>query len=327
MLVDGQVQPLGAARYLLSPGDLYALHQLPAIVRIGISALKIEGRYKDASYVALTTRAYRTVVDEAWAGVPLSISRTEELQLEQVYSRGLGAYFVSGTNHQAVVQGRSPRHRGVLMGRVARVLANSVLIVPDPSAAAAPLKAGDGVVFDAADWRSPEEAEEGGRVYHVTPRPGEQVELEFGNDTIDFTRIRAGDLVWRTDDPALDRVARPFTQAIVPVHKQLVRVRVTAHVGASLVAEWTLVAHPRVQVTVRSDEPLASAQKRAISAEFVREQFGRLGNTSYALADVHLDVRGQPFAPSSLLNQLRRSAVAQLAEQQGAAPPRSVRDL
>ena len=33
-------------------------------------ALKIEGRYKDADYVALTTRAYRKAVDEAWAGWP-----------------------------------------------------------------------------------------------------------------------------------------------------------------------------------------------------------------------------------------------------------------
>ena len=57
------------------------------------------------NYVALTTRAYRQAVDEAWAGMPLSITRAEELQLEQVYSRGLGDYFVSGTNHQTVVMG------------------------------------------------------------------------------------------------------------------------------------------------------------------------------------------------------------------------------
>ena len=68
LIVDGAVQPLADARYLLSPGDLYALRQIPEIVEIGISALKIEGRYKDADYVALTTRAYRQAVDDAWAG-------------------------------------------------------------------------------------------------------------------------------------------------------------------------------------------------------------------------------------------------------------------
>src|SRR6266567_3923936 len=59
MLVDGAVEPLGDARYLLSPGDLYALRQIPEIVAAGIAAIKIEGRYKDANYVALTTAAYR----------------------------------------------------------------------------------------------------------------------------------------------------------------------------------------------------------------------------------------------------------------------------
>src|ERR1700690_59836 len=59
MLVDGVPKPLADARYLLSPGDLYALEQIPEIVEIGVAALKIEGRYKDANYTALTTRAYR----------------------------------------------------------------------------------------------------------------------------------------------------------------------------------------------------------------------------------------------------------------------------
>ncbi|MEZ4594364.1 MAG: U32 family peptidase [Chloroflexota bacterium] len=62
-IVDDQLKPLGDARYLLSPGDLYALHQIPDIVEIGISALKIEGRLKDANHVALTTQAYRQAVD------------------------------------------------------------------------------------------------------------------------------------------------------------------------------------------------------------------------------------------------------------------------
>src|SRR5450432_3978055 len=118
MIVDGTLRPLADARYLLSPGDLYALHQVPEIVEIGVSTLKIEGRYKDADYVALTTAAYRQAVDEAWAGRPVSVSREEKLRLEQVYSRGLGPFFMSGTNHQTVVNGRAPRHRGVLMGRV-----------------------------------------------------------------------------------------------------------------------------------------------------------------------------------------------------------------
>ena len=326
LIVDDELRPLDDARYLLSPGDLYALHQIPEIVKIGVSALKIEGRNKDADYVALTTSAYRRAVDEAWAGLPLSISPAEEIQLEQVYSRGLGAYFVSGTNHQTVVRGRAPRHRGVLVGEVARVLSDAIVVAPDEAVAAAPLKPGDGLVFDAAGWRSPEEREEGGRIYQISPVRGGQVELRFGTGAIDGARIRPGDLVWRTHDPDLDKVARPFTQASAPVHKQPVHLRVIAHVGAPLEAEWWLAEQPHVRVTVRSDEPLPLAQHRAIDAEYLREQFGRLGNTPYELADIQLDLDGRPFAPSSLLNALRRQAVEQLTEQQSQLPATIISD-
>ncbi|HEU4324237.1 MAG TPA: DUF3656 domain-containing protein [Roseiflexaceae bacterium] len=326
LIVDGRQRPLGDARYLLSPGDLYALRQMPEIVRIGVSALKIEGRYKDADYVALTTRAYRQAVDEAWAGLPLSISRADELRLEQVYSRGLGPFFIAGTDHQAVVRGRSPRHRGVLAGRVARVLPERVLITPDPAAAAAPLKPGDGVVFDAADWRSPEEHEEGGRIYHVAALRGGLVELAFGNGAINPARIRAGDLVWRTHDPDLDRTARPYTQATAPVQRQPLHVRVTAHAGAPLTIVWTLVERPDVCVAVVSEEPLGTAQQHALTTDQARDQLGRLGGTPYQIAELELDAAGNPFAPASLLNQLRREAVERLGALQARPRPVSLDD-
>jgi putative protease len=44
-------------QYLLSPQDLCGLEQVEGLVRAGVSCLKIEGRLKDASYVAATTRA------------------------------------------------------------------------------------------------------------------------------------------------------------------------------------------------------------------------------------------------------------------------------
>ena len=326
MIVDDELKPLGDLRYLLSPGDLYALHQMPEIVELGVSALKIEGRYKDADYVALTTKAYRQAVDEAWEQRPLSITPAEELQLEQVYSRGLGAHFVTGTNHQTVVNGRSPNHRGVYMGRITHVQSNLVHIKPDPATAAAPLKPGDGVVFDAADWRSPTEQEEGGRIYHVNPLRNGQFALEFGNNEIDFSRIRVGDWLWRSNDPDLDKVAKPYTQANSPVYKRPLSIQVTAHEATPLKLVWTLDQHPDIQVTVESPEPLPEARNQALSADFAREQLGRLGNTPYELADLTLDLQGKPFAPSSLLNKLRRDAIEQLQARQSAAPSVTLND-
>lgn len=322
MFVDGKHKPLGDARYLLSPGDLYALPLLPQLIPIGISSLKIEGRYKEPDYVALTTAAYRKAVDEAFAGLPLSHSPAEKLQLEQVYSRGLGAYFIAGTNHQTVVQGRAPRHRGVRIGAVARVNLDSVLIAPAPAHHITPLKAGDGVVFDAADWRNPQEREEGGRVYAVRAMRDGKLEVRFANGAIDFKRIRAGDWLWRSDDPDIARAARVYTEATLPVSRQPVVMLVTARAGERLILTTALQRDPAMQVSVQSDAPLRIAQKQALNEAALREQLGRLGNTPYELVDLHAEIEGAPFAPASLLNQVRRDAMEKLAALQVAEPRR-----
>lgn len=321
MIVDGALKPLDDARYLLSPGDLYTLEHIPEIIDTGVSSLKIEGRYKDADYVALTTRSYRKAVDDAYAGAAQRIDPAEKLQLEQVYSRGLGPFFASGTNHQTVVSGRAPRHRGVRMGSVAKVSQASVVIHTEAAHRIGPLKPGDGVVFDAADWRSPEEKEEGGNIYQVTASGNGNLELRFANGAIDFQRVRPGDWVWRSHDPDLDKAVKPFLDPAAPLRKQPVAVKVIAHEGQPLRLTWTL---RDITVSVDSEAPLAAASQRGISSGYLRDQLGRLGNTAYELAELDLDLKGNPFAPSSLLNQLRRDAVKLLEERQAATPARSI---
>jgi putative protease len=322
LIVDGEVKPLGDARYLLSPGDLYTLRHIPEIVQLGVSALKIEGRYKDAEYAALTTAAYRKAVDEAWTGRAASLTKLDELHLEQVYSRGLGPFFLSGTNHQLVVQGRAPRHRGVWMGRVTRVEADRIWIEPSTAHRLAPIKPGDGVVFDAASWRSPEDQEQGGRIFEVLCK-GRSLELRFGNGAIAFDQIRPGDLVWRTHDPEINRLARPYLEASKPVSKQPVTVRIRAAEGKPLETEWSAGHHV---VMASSAEPCGTAQSRTLDEAFARDQLGRLGNTAYALARVELQVEGRPFVPASVLNQVRREAVERLEQLQCKEPQRTVVD-
>ncbi|MEO8130589.1 MAG: U32 family peptidase, partial [Bryobacteraceae bacterium] len=314
MLVDGELKPLADTRYLLSPGDLSALRHVPQIIEAGVSCLKIEGRYKDVDYVALTTRAYRQAVDDAWAGRPASITPRQELELEQVYSRGLGPYFISGTNHQAVVNGRNPRHRGVQIGTVVAVHDASVSVRPAAAHEIAPLKAGDGVVFDAAIWRSPQEPEEGGRIYHALPQLSGVVELTFANNAVNFRRIRSGDLLWRTHDPELDRAVRLFLDPVAPVAKQPLTVHVTARENEPLRIRWSL---PKgLSVHVEAPGPLIPAQNRGLNEETLRAQLGRLGTTPYELAGLTVDISGSVFAPASLLNQMRREAVDKLQELQ-----------
>ena len=96
-------------------------------------------------------------------------------------------------------------------------------------------------MFDAADWRSPEEPEEGGRVFEIHRHLSGELELRFANRAIRFDRIRAGDWVWRTHDPAVDRAARALIDPVAAVARQIVKVSVTAKEGDALNgATWSL---------------------------------------------------------------------------------------
>ncbi len=309
LIVDGETKPLDDARYLLSPGDLSAIAHVPQVIESGVSCLKIEGRYKDSDYVAITTRAYRQAVDAAWENKAIT-NPTQEL--EQVYSRGLGPFFITGVNHQTVVRGRNTRHRGVQAGTVTQVKTYSLVIEPSE----VQIKPGDGLVFDAATWRSPQEKEEGGRVYHATPNLDGTVELAFANNAIDFTRIRKGDLVWRTHDPDLDKTVRPYLEATTPIAKQ----PVTVHAEATnkLTLTWTLKNGK--SITVESEE-LEPAKNRALTAETLSDQLSRLGQTPYELMKLTANLETSLFVPASLLNQLRREAVEKLQALQATPLP------
>ena len=321
LIVDGQPRELGPYRYLLSPGDLCAIEQIPELMEIGISCVKIEGRYKDSAYVAMTTRAYRDAIDLAMLDKSLTIEDEQKQDLEQIYSRGLGAHFMSGTNHQTAVIGRAPRHRGLRIATVVQVKEKSVVVECEHE-----IRRGDGIVFDAADWRSPDEPEEGGNVYEVKPvgnamlgDAASLVQLEFGYDDIDFSRIKPGDLIWRTNDPKLYKRLKPLTQTEVPVFTRPISFEVVANVGQPL--QITASVESGLALEFKDDAPIQAAKKHGVDQAVMEEKLGRLGGTPYHLERVQLETDGNAFVPTSLLNQARRELVDLIFEASGETEP------
>ncbi|MFK7768292.1 MAG: DUF3656 domain-containing protein [Mariniblastus sp.] len=314
LIVDGEERDLGEYRYLLSPGDLCALEQIPELIDIGIACVKIEGRYKNSEYVGLTTRSYREAIDLASLGMGIEVPNEEKLELEQIYSRGLGPHFMSGTNHQTAVIGRAPRHRGVMVGTVTKIANQRVEVEVEHS-----LKRGDGLVFDSATWRSPDDPEEGGHIYEVHETAGDRVELEFGHDDIDFDRIRIGDLVWRTNDPQLIKKLKTLTRTEVPVFTRPISFEVTANLDQPIKIVATI--ENGMTQTYEGDRPLVPAEKRSLDLEILNEKLGRLGGTPFHLNEVKLLTSDAVFVPTSLLNQARRQLVDELFEEGGKIQP------
>ena len=317
LISDGAQVPLGDKRYLLSPQDLSGLEVLPELVRAGVASLKIEGRLKSPEYVASITRVYRKAlddlrltIDDSCAADPAtrkSETTHRQYEVEMSFSRGLFTGWFGGTDNRKLVHARFGKKRGVYLGEVKKIVRDGVIVN-----LAAPVKLGDGIVFDAG---KPDEKEEGGRIYEIQePRfkiPGEKLtELRFGYGNIDYLRVHIGDKIWKTNDPELDKQLRQtFDGDKIRFHRPI-EIEVHGHAGQPL----TVIARDEEGhvVKVESAMPLAKAEKVPLTEEKLRDQLGRLGGTPFKLGALKNFLSGEVLVPVSELNRLRREFATEL---------------
>ena len=313
LIVDGVRKDMGNIAYLLSPKDLAAIDLVPELIEAGVKSFKIEGRLKSPEYVANVVSKYRKAIDEYLAGRDYKPSAEEMRELQQSFSRGFTHGFLKGTNNKQLVDGTFPKSRGVYVGKVLKVLKDAVVCEIE-----APLKRGDGIVFDAG---RPEEKEEGGRIYDLRKKgvklEGEVrsgiIEIVPGRHDVNLTKVHVGDRIWKTSDQELDRRLRSTFEEerafrLFPLH-----VIAKGKAGQPLESIWTDVTTGHT-VTIVSEQLLEPAMKRPLTAEYLSEQWGRLGGTIFQLDKLDFYLAGDVIVPVSELNRMRREAVDQLVQ-------------
>jgi U32 family peptidase len=313
LIVDQTARDLGDKSYLLSPQDLAAHDLIDDIARLGISCVKIEGRLKSAHYVAATTQTYRDAIDAAAEGHRFTPTVQQKQDLAQSFSRGFTHGFLSGVNHQELVHARFPKSRGL---RAGEVIGRSVDRITVRLLAGCSLKPGDGIVLDEGH---PDQDEQGGRISEVLPvgREKSLVEVAFFRGDLNLSAVAVGSIVWKTDDPEMrKRLEHSYSRDVVARRVPL-DVDIIADIGKPLTLRVATSEGDKAEVTW--DRPLERAQKHPISHETFHEQFGRLGETPFELREIRAngseDAEFPPvMIPKSVLNDLRRQAVALLLE-------------
>ncbi|MEY2599061.1 MAG: hypothetical protein RLZZ142_1320 [Verrucomicrobiota bacterium] len=301
--VDGALRDLGDKRYLLSPQDLAAVDEIPRLIELGVSSFKIEGRLKAPEYVAAVCQVYRKAIDAALAGRPAKASAEDRYQLEMTFSRGLFSGWMHGVDHQQLVPARFGKKRGPFAGRIRGVGKDYVECDLEIG-----LQAGDGIVFDTGGDTN---AEQGGRVYEVRGK-----RLYFQRGHVDFRRLKAGDRIWKTDDPVLQkRLEQSYAGALVPRRRVGVAMGVSGGAGRPLVLEagWE-GAEAGGRVRVESQTLLERANKAPLTEARLRDHLGRLGETAYALESLQVELEEPVILPISELNRMRRALVHALDE-------------
>ena len=322
LVVDGRLATARGheqLKYLLSPRDLAAYDLLPQLIDAGVSCFKIEGRMKGPEYVANVVEKYRRALEAAVEGRASPLTRRDEEELRYSFSRSFSHGFLTGSDHQELVHGLYPGHRGVLVGRVEEVHARArhVLVRPEPGAPE--LKAGDRILFDQG---KPEDDEPRGGLHACDVLDSGTWKLVFGGpgeSTLDLRLVRAGDVVWKAKDAEL---TRRMKRLAAEERKVGVCVAVRGAVGQPLVvtARDDLGREARAQ----SGMPLAAAERRPLHEGLLREKLCAFGETEFALRKLTLDLEGALALPPSELKRLRRALTDALSRERPPEPLRQV---
>ncbi len=360
LLEDGARAP-SAAGYLLSPRDLFALPLVPELVRLGVAALKIEGRLKSPEYVAATTRAYREALDRCASGQPPILEPPPSLQL--TFSRGLGQGWLRGPANRELVDATRGVRRGVLAGHVRAVVGRRLRASLD-----APLAPGDGVLVIGADaaegqggrlrlvetrGRETRGGEtrggeaRGGEARGAEPRSAEVRGAEVRGAEVRGGEVRGGeargaeargaeallafgpevDLARVQVGDELWKTGDPALERELRATYEAAAPRFTRPLSLTVrgrpgeLLEVDAADELGHRVAVRSQLPLVVAGRRPLDQATLRAQLGRLGGTPFHLGSLTAELGGASLLPVSELNRLRRELVAAL-EAQRAAPPR-----
>lgn len=330
LVVDGDERDLGEVEYLLSPKDLVGTDAVPALADIGVASLKIEGRLKGPHYVAAAVSHYKAATQGSLGDDP---------SLHVAYSRGISPGFLAGPDHQRLVEGRFPRHRGLPLGKVTKVDRDIVWVVPAPEqrpitggaalpepperVAESPVvepRAGMGVVFEHG---RPEETEQGGPIFAAevieqgAARPDRAASpetirrsiagwrLRFGDPGPDLSLVSPGDFVWISSDP---KVTRAGEKAAEEGSAPLGRIGVALAVSGAAGVPLSVTAHlteRRPDIGARphgpAERPAIPDARTATAATASALQIARgAGLTPEVLADKLGGFGGTPFHLASI---------------------------
>ncbi len=295
--------------YLISAKDLGAWEHLAEIAEAGVGCLKIEGRKKKPEFVATVTRGYRDFLQRVERGTFTEPSFEEVQPLVQIFSRGFTGGMYGGREGREYITRTQPDNRGLEVGTVVGFERGEVIVE-----VRAPIAERDGLGF---------EPPAGGHLESVGFSAG-PVRTLSQRDGVWRQAIKARREVpvgWRVIRSAQVSLLESSRASYADVGQGTRRRRVGVSVrcfGAAGGALKAIFAAGDHVVEVRSEMALAPAQRRALDAAQLREQFGRMGESSFVLGDLDVAaLAGDLFLPVSELNRMRQEAVEQLEQHLG----------
>ncbi len=307
---DGKEELIQTRSHVLSLKDNDQTENLADLIAAGVRSFKIEGRLKDVSYVKNITAWYRQKLDAFMAEHP-EFTRTSGAVTTlnfapnpaKTFRRGQTEYFTHGRDYSApyaLADLKGPKSTGEAVGMVERVAPGRLEIRVKKGQT---LANGDGLLYldtdDQMQGLGINTAEE--------RRPGLwTVTLRDRNAMPEG--LLPGAQLTRNLDRAFERVLSGDTaQTQVPVTLTFV---LEDHPKT-----FTLLVDDGVNVASASAAlPWDEASNPERNLETLKKNLNRLGDTHYVAKAINVPEDLTVFAPASVVNMLRRDALAELTQ-------------
>ena len=312
-LKDDQGRVVAFEKHLLSMKDNDQTANLGALIDAGVRSFKIEGRYKDMSYVKNITAHYRqmldAIIEDRGDLARASAGRTEHFFIpstDKTFHRGSTDYFVNARKGD-IGAFDSPKFIGLPVGEVLKV-AKDYLDV----SVTEPLANGDGlnvmIKREVVGFRANTVEKTGENRYRVWPNE------------------MPADLYKARPNAALNRnLDHNWQQALLKTSSER-RIAVDIELGG-----WeeqlilTMTCEDGISVTHTLDGLFEVANNAEKALNSLKDGVAKLGQTIYYTRNIAVNLPDALFVPNSLLNQFRRETAEMLDDARLANYPRGSR--
>ena len=312
-LKDDQGRVVAFEKHLLSMKDNDQTANLAALIDAGVRSFKIEGRYKDMSYVKNITAHYRqmldAIIDDRGNLARASAGRTEHFFIpstDKTFHRGSTDYFVNARKED-IGAFDSPKFIGLPVGEVLKVYKDHLDVNVTET-----LANGDGlnvmIKREVVGFRANTVEKIAENRYRIWPNE------------------MPADLYKARPNAALNRnLDHNWQQALLKTSSER-RIAVDIELGG-----WeeqlilTMTSEEGVSVTHTLDGQFEVANHAEKALNNLKDGVAKLGQTIYYARDIQVNLPDALFVPTSLLNQFRRETAEMLDEARLTNYPRGSR--
>ena len=301
-LKDDQGRVVSYEKHLLSMKDNDQSENLAALIDAGVRSFKIEGRYKDMSYVKNITAHYRqmldAIIDDRGNLARSSAGRTEHFFIpstDKTFHRGSTDYFVNARKGD-IGAFDSPKFIGLPVGEVLKVTKDHLDVEVSE-----PLANGDGlnvlIKREVVGFRANTVEKIAENRYRVWPN----------EMPADMYKVRP-------HHPLNRNLDHNWQQALTKTSSER-RIALDVTLGG-----WqeqlilTLTCEDGVSITHTLDGQFDEANNPEKALNALKDGVSKLGQTLYYARNIEINLPGALFVPNSMLNQFRREAVEMLDE-------------